>query len=139
MEVDDDDLRQVGAFTDSGAALGFLKAGGRWSQTKHSRQTRKAINSLVAKRVLKISEFDDPVLVYLKYLSKESNAKGTSARKATTAAARVARDAGTKLATASPEPKRQPVSQPISEPLRNILGTAAPDLRTILNKRKGKK
>lgn len=73
VEIDEEDMRQVKAFTTNGAELGFLKASGRWSQTKHSRKTRKAINALLYRRILVLSEFDDPVQVYLSYLSKPSD------------------------------------------------------------------
>src|SRR3546814_6666964 len=64
-------MRQIRAYLKNGAELGFLVAKGRWSTTKHSRRTRKAINSLMSKRILVISEFDDPVRVYLSYRSEE--------------------------------------------------------------------
>lgn len=70
VEIDDDDMRQVKAFLSNGAELGFLKASGRWSHTKHSRKTRRAINSLMHRRILVLSEYDDPVQVYLRYLSQ---------------------------------------------------------------------
>ena len=69
VEIDDDDFRQVKAYLPNGAELGFLTAKGRWSVTKHSRRTRKAINSLLAKRIITLSDFDDPVHVFLDYLS----------------------------------------------------------------------
>lgn len=69
VEIDDEDMRQVRAYLPNGAEFGFLKASGRWSQTKHSRKTRKAINSLIHRRILVLSEFDDPVQTYLRYLS----------------------------------------------------------------------
>lgn len=69
VEIDEEDMRQVRAYLSNGAELGFLTASGRWSQTKHSRKTRKAINSLIYRRILVLSEFDDPVQTYLRYLS----------------------------------------------------------------------
>jgi len=70
IEIDEEDMRQVKAYLSSGAELGFLKASGRWSHTKHSRKTRRAINSLVHRRILVVSEFDDPIQVYLRHLSQ---------------------------------------------------------------------
>lgn len=70
VEIDEEDMRQVKAYLPNGAELGFLKASGRWSQSKHSRKTRRAINSLVHRRILVLSEFDDPVQVYLQHLSR---------------------------------------------------------------------
>ncbi len=69
VEIDDEDMRQVSAYLMNGAELGFLKAHGKWALTKHSRRTRRAINSLASKRVITISEFDDPVQIYLRHLS----------------------------------------------------------------------
>lgn len=75
VEIDDDDFRQVLAFLKTGAELGFLKVQGKWGATKHSRRTRKAINALASQRIITISEFDDPVQVYLQYLSTRSKEK----------------------------------------------------------------
>ena len=72
-------MRQVRAFLPNGSELGFLKASGRWSQTKHSRKTRKAINSLIHRRILVLSEFDDPVQAYLRYLSLPKKMAGGQA------------------------------------------------------------
>ncbi len=98
VEIDDDDFRQVRVFLENGAELGFLKAKGRWSQTKHSRRTRKAINSLMDQRILVISEFDDPVVVYLDYLSTPTTTSksklSTIPPSQATDATRVAQEAG---------------------------------------------
>ena len=74
--IDEEDMRQVRAHLSNGAELGFLKANGRWSQTKHSRKTRKAINSLIHRRILVLSELDDPVQVYLRYLAQPRKMAG---------------------------------------------------------------
>jgi hypothetical protein len=69
VEIDERDLRTVRAYFPDGSLLGILKAGGKWSITKHSRKTRKAINSLKAARLLVATEFDDPVDNYMKHLA----------------------------------------------------------------------
>ncbi|MGL6244153.1 hypothetical protein [Pseudomonas sp.] len=69
VEIDEHDLRAVRAYYPDGSLLGMLKAGGKWSLTKHSRKTRKAINSLKSARLLIVTEFDDPVDIYLKHLA----------------------------------------------------------------------
>lgn len=69
VEIDEQDLRAVRAYFPDGSLLGILKAGGKWSITKHSRKTRKAINSLKAARLLVVTEFDDPVDNYMKHLA----------------------------------------------------------------------
>lgn len=75
IEIDEDDMRFVKAYLMNGAELGFLKAGGRWCITKHSRKTRKIINSLITKKILVISKFDDPIQMYMNYLSMRNNTK----------------------------------------------------------------
>jgi putative transposase len=98
IEIDEDDYRQVHAYLDDGSDFGILTASYKWSLTKHSRRTRKVINSLISKRIIFVSEFDDPLLVYLRYLStpektprKKVNSLTT---KQVTAATRVAEEAG---------------------------------------------
>lgn len=68
IEVDEQDMRVVRAYFPDGEPIGMLQAAGKWSVTKHSRKTRKAINQLKADRAFTISELDDPVEQYLKYL-----------------------------------------------------------------------
>lgn len=77
IELDEQDMRAVRAYFPDGANMGMLLAAGKWSTTKHSRKTRKAINQLKAKRMLTISENDDPVEHYLKHLRNQVlDAKG---------------------------------------------------------------
>lgn len=75
IEIDEEDMRQVKAFMPNGAELGYLTAKGKWSVTKHSRRTRLAINSLLNKRVITLSEHADPVHIYLKHLSTHGKIK----------------------------------------------------------------
>lgn len=96
--VDEDDYRQLKAYLLNGAEIGFLTVQGRWAHTKHSRRTRKLINSLISRRIITISEFDDPILKTLEYLSTPKEGKKAkdpplSARQATDAT-RIAREAG---------------------------------------------
>lgn len=98
VEIDEEDMRQVRVFLENGAEIGYLKAHGKWSVTKHSRKTRRAINSLLHKRTLVLSEACDPVQVYLAHLSTpEKRFAGKTfslnTRKATDAT-RIAREAG---------------------------------------------
>lgn len=78
VEMNEDDWRYGKAFLENGAELGILKAGGRWYQTKHSRKTRKIINSLVSKKEIVITSLDDPIQVYLNYLSTKKSKSGGS-------------------------------------------------------------
>ncbi|QRR08529.1 hypothetical protein FPJ27_15775 [Burkholderia sp. MS455] len=95
--VDDDDLRQVWAYLATGEEYGVLVADGKWGMTKHSLTTRKAIFSLVYRRVIVLSQTCDPVADYLNYLAGKAVRKGKHAGpapKAATEAVRVANDAG---------------------------------------------
>ncbi|MEX0297271.1 hypothetical protein AAH995_28890 [Pseudomonas putida] len=71
IQIDDQDMRTIRAFLPDGTPLGILKAAGKWSRTIHSRKTRKAINSLRSKRLLTLTENDDPVEFYLMWLSSK--------------------------------------------------------------------
>jgi hypothetical protein len=71
IELDEQDMRAVRAYFPDGSPIGVLLAAGKWSTTKHSRKTRKAINQLKAKRALTISELDDPVEHYLQHLRNQ--------------------------------------------------------------------
>lgn len=81
--VDEEDMRQVTAYMTSGAELGVLKAKGKWARTRHSRRTRMAINGLIHRRILILTEFDDPIQFYLKYLSRPGKGKMVSPKNAT--------------------------------------------------------
>lgn len=100
VEMNEDDWRYGTAFLENGAELGILKVVGRWHQTKHSRKTRKIINSLVSKKELVITSLDNPVQVYLNYLSTEkaksrsSNKKNQLTPRSATEATRVSKESG---------------------------------------------
>jgi putative transposase len=76
LEVDEDDMRQVKAFLPNGAEMGMLKAHGKWGVTTHSRRTRKAINSLITKRLITVTTFDDPMQVYMRHLATNPDKRG---------------------------------------------------------------
>ncbi|VWB86554.1 integrase catalytic region [Burkholderia lata] len=93
--IDDEDLRTVRAFDHEGNDFGILVAKGKWSITKHSLATRKAIFQLVSKRILILTETQDPVHVYLKHLSDEmlkSKKAGLSIKRDVTNFARVSKE-----------------------------------------------
>jgi putative transposase len=141
IEFDEDDLRQICAYTSNGAELGYLRAQAKWGITKHSRKTRKAINSLVAKRIITFTEHDDPILVYLAYLSQTSMVKSdrgcTTSKRQATEAARVARESGLPLRTAAytPTTKREEGPHILDQPTPSLIGTPGPDLRKLLSGR----
>jgi putative transposase len=141
IEIDEDDMRQVRAYLDNGAELGYLRAQGRWSHTKHSRSTRKAINSLIARRILVLSEFDDPVQVFLTHLSTSTKATGRAAQaippSRATDATRIAREAGVepvlrppKVAQISDVPSVTEVAQ-----RKGVFETFKPATRMAKNRR----
>jgi len=78
VEIQEDDMRQVKAFLKNGSELGFLIAQGKWSITKHSRRDRRAINSLMSRRELILSEFDDPVIAWCNHLGKKNKSRTSS-------------------------------------------------------------
>lgn len=98
VEIDDNDGTYCKAYLANGAELGVLKALGHWGRTKHSIKTRKIINSLITKRILVISAQQDPVKIYLDYLStrnkKISKKKPILNPSAATEATRVSKESG---------------------------------------------
>lgn len=72
VEIDEQDYRSAKAYFPDGASMGTLTASGKWSRTKHSRKTRIAINQLRSERILALSDSDDPIEFYLKYLHSQA-------------------------------------------------------------------
>lgn len=123
IEIDEEDMRQVKAFLPSGAELGVLRAQGKWGKTRHSRKTRKAINSLLNRRVIVLSEFDDPLQVYLRHLSQLGKGKQITPKNATEIA-RVSKEIGVKPkihSARTTKPKPTVASPPTSTPERSLL------------------
>lgn len=139
IEIDDEDLRQVQAFLQNGAELGFLKAAGRWSVTKHSLKTRKAINRLLSRRVLVLSEFDDPVQAYLRYLSvptkKISSRQSTLLPSKAVEAARVGKESDMPLVISPPAPEIQPTGI-LQKTNNSLMPTPPPDLNKLINRQR---
>lgn len=140
LEVDEDDLRQVKAYLENGSSIGFLKAMGRWSLSKHDLKTRKAINSLASKRIIFLSSGRDPVQVYLDHLStamKSNKLKNQSVPTASNAteAARVAKDANKPLEITQPISQPPPVSAPSDKNFHSLMTQPLPNLVDIINRR----
>ena len=144
VNIDEDDLRTVEAFAPGGASLGVLMASKRWRYTRHSRRTRRAINSLIQKRLLFEAEHPDIVRGYMQYLSetKKKGKKGKTAPPSpqqATEAARLARESGLELTLDStrlpdqPVPRQQEEGESGKRPL--IVPEPLPDLKRILNRR----
>lgn len=79
LRVDLEDLRCVTAFLSNGQEFGALTAHGLWGRTPHSLEARKAINYLRIKKLIHYTDSDDPMQVYLDYLSRKA-AHSKSAR-----------------------------------------------------------
>lgn len=122
LEIDEEDYRQVRAYLPNGADLGFLKAKGKWGLTKHSRRTRKTINRLVSKRVLVLSEFDDPMRAYMQLLaqSRTGTKKENLRPKQVTKIVQLAKESDQEPAILPPKP----VETKVPEPPRRAISTS---------------
>ncbi|MBS4068161.1 MAG: hypothetical protein KGZ62_06140 [Sulfurimonas sp.] len=143
VEIDEDDYRQVHAFLPNGNEVGFLSVQGKWAKSKHSRKTRIAINRLCNKRLIVLSEFDDPVQVYMKYVSAAAGNKthvehpGPSPRDAMEAA-RVAQESSLPLTIVPPD---TPPTEIKKEPLQGgrdsgLIDRPLPDLNKLINRQR---
>lgn len=141
VEIDEDDMRFVKAYLEDGSELGMLKAGGKWWVTKHSRKTRKIINSLISKRILIISSQDDPIQVYLKYLSTQNGGTKKKKKKViqpaqATEAVRVSKESGIKNTVYPPENNSFPISSwSTKTAVPALINKPMPDLNNLLKKR----
>lgn len=72
LVVNMNDLRYVKAYFDDGSEFGILAASGKWGLTPHTLQMRKHINKLKNDRILEFGYNDDPVQIYLNYLSEKA-------------------------------------------------------------------
>lgn len=137
VEIDEDDMRQVKAYLPNGAELGFLKAAGRWSLTKHSRKTRRAINRLVHRRILVLSEFDDPVQAYLRHLSLPTKKVGSEPPvpppSKAVEAVRVSRESDLPLAITPPLPS---IPQPTRGSTDSLMDELPLDLNQLINRQR---
>lgn len=98
VEIDEEDMRFCKAYLPNGSELGILKAGGRWCERKHSRKTRKAILSLITRKILVVTSQQDPIQIYLNWLSTPQKRRGKKKSlltpRQTTEAHRVAKESG---------------------------------------------
>jgi hypothetical protein len=142
LEVDEEDMRQVKAYLANGAELGVLKAHGKWGLTKHSRRTRKAINSLITKRLVTISGFDDPIQVYMQHLATSKGARTPAGPrpKQATEIVRVKKEVGQDASVIhAPPPKPEPAERPrrvLDETHGRLLSEMAPDFFTKVKNRR---
>lgn len=98
IEVDSNDCTYCKAYLSNGEELGLLKAQGNWGITVHSIRTRKLILSLITKKLLIVTSHQDPVQIYLDYLSTQKSRvkknKKTISPSSATEATRVAKESG---------------------------------------------
>lgn len=139
VEIDEDDMRFVKAYLENGAELGNLKGGGRWWVTKHGRKTRKIINSLIAKKLLVISSFDDPIQTYMNYLSQRNGSakhkKKIIPPSQATEATRISMESGlTKIVRQAEDKKFHPTQPQFKQQDRTLINRPMPDLNTLLKK-----
>lgn len=141
VEINEEDMRQVKAYLENGHPLGPLIAGGRWHRTKHSRTTRKAINRLLYRRILVLTDTDDPVISYCAYKStmrlhgKKAKKPSISKRDATEAT-RVSIEAGLELELQYKTTNSIP-SNTGKHPreVSSLIGLPPPKQKKILNRR----
>lgn len=139
IEADDEDIRQVKAYLPSGQELGFLKVMGRWAATNHSRKTRQAINRLVHRRILVISEHDDPVRAYMAHLSSRratsTRGKASPTPRQATEAARLARESGLPLRFSDTDDPRQPGTRTLRDDTsESLMDKPMPDINRLINR-----
>jgi len=75
LQVNVDDIRTLKAYLQDGSEFGYLSAAGKWSLTPHTLQNRIAINSLVKRKMIHFTTWDDPMFVYIDYLKKNAASK----------------------------------------------------------------
>lgn len=75
LVVNTKDLRVIHAYLNDGSDFGFLTAAGKWGVVPHSLQMRKQINQLINRKLLYITETDDPIELFQRYLEKEATTK----------------------------------------------------------------
>src|ERR1051326_898506 len=104
--MDPEDPRSVIAFLPNGAEFGVLTANNFWGITPHTLEMRKAINVLKKKRLLFLSDNQDPIPVYLRYLEEAANNKKNTQAYAK-ARDYLKRQKSSKKTAVPPEPKSE--------------------------------
>jgi putative transposase len=108
--VDPENASSLRAFLPNGAELGVLTAHGIWGRTPHTLEARKAIFALRRRKLIRYTERDDVIQVYLDFLAKRAllSKRGASqyekARRA-----HQARNDKPKKATSTPPPDDEPL------------------------------
>lgn len=71
LKVNESDLRTIYGYRLDGRSLGALQVDGHWQDVKHSRKTRKAVNSGKRKKTVSNVEGQSPVVVFHNQLAAE--------------------------------------------------------------------
>ena len=118
LTVNPEDIRNIRAALPDGSDLGILTAHGVWGRTPHSLEVRRAIFRLRRRRELFWSQADDPIDVYLQYLSTKGQKRKRARnrwKKTHEAATRAAPDHAVE-ANASSEPAARIAERPTTAP-----------------------
>ena len=123
VHVQENDMREMGAFLNDGNDIGALCALDRgWQKSPHNRDMRKQINRLVNDGQL-LSDSEDLVAMYLEYLSAkahvEAKARPGKVSRTATVLAEAAHTSGLPLPTGI-NPKLHEVVIPIRPSLANV-------------------
>jgi hypothetical protein len=79
IEVNESDIRVVHAFLLNGEPLGPLNVLGAWGKQPHSLRTRKTINALHYRKILKYVEGECPVDAYMRHLAQKDSMRQRAA------------------------------------------------------------
>lgn len=110
LHVDEQEFRTVRAFRANGSEFGVLRAMGKWGRTPHTREMRRHINSLKDHGKIMIGPDDDPIPIFLKYLTDKA---AQDAARSSPSAPHTSQ-AGTQLARVA-----QTAKQPLPEPVQD--------------------
>ena len=80
LSVNPEKASTLRAFLPSGAELGVLTARGVWGRTPHTLEARKAIFVLRNRKVVRYTERDDPMQIYIDHLAREALKNKAAAR-----------------------------------------------------------
>ncbi|MBY6053966.1 hypothetical protein [Cytobacillus firmus] len=72
LHINTEDLRSIKAFLPDGSELGLLEVSGKWRFRRHSLAVRKAINKMRKKKILHITNEEDPIQIYEEFLLQKA-------------------------------------------------------------------
>lgn len=108
LYIDPQDPRSIEAFFSDGSELGVLDAKGFWGRTPHTLEMRRAIMRARNRQLIRYTENDDPIHIYMDYLNKEA-VKSKKARRHLIKAKKALEQDTRKCSD-------QPVETPVEEP-----------------------